>query len=215
MRDEELNGQAVYRFKQFYRKDFARKKYSHSLKVVDDQTLDVMATCDVVGRAVFNTVNIVDSERKIWKMVPNRKVMPTIWSMIDPNQIVAMQFNQKVLRKLTNPLYKTLLVLSDSKDREVYRVVDPRKGAFGEVDRLFVGPREWAVMEGERVVAKLASLPRKKAEATNDLLGRLKQMLTSSDKVIVSADNQHVLSAPVALGMHLILKELTDSSGGI
>jgi hypothetical protein len=215
MRNEELNGQAVYRFRRFYRKDFAKKKYRHSLNVIDDQTQEVMATCDVVGSAVFGTVNIVDNEQAIWKMAPNRKIMPTIWSMIDPDQNIVMQFNQKVIGKLVNPLYKTLLVLSDSKDREVYRIVDPRKGAFETVDQLFFGPREWAVIKGEKVVAKLASLPRKKAKSTNGVLGKLKHMLTSSDNVIISVDNQHLLPAPVALGMHLIFKELTDSSGDI
>lgn len=46
------------------------------------------------------------------------------------------------------------------------------------------------------------------------LPGKFRQWLTGSDRGILSAGAEHVLPAPVALGMLLIFKELTDTSGG-
>lgn len=203
--------QAVYRVRRVYRKGDVPGKYRHTLEITDDRTQQVLAACDLVGRATFATLTISDGDQRAWQMKPNRKVMPSRWAITDPNGSVAMQFDQKTLGKLANPLYRTALALLDGEGREVYRLVDPRTNIPDII--LGLGPGEWAIMAGERPVAKLARLP-KRMEQPAHILGKLRKFLAGSDRGIISAGADHVLAAPVALGMLMILDELTDTSGG-
>lgn len=170
-----------------------------------------MASCDLNGRAAFTVLEIVDHRQQIWEMKSNRKIMPSRWVITEPGRSIAMQFDQKILGKMVNPLYKTLLVMEDGEGREVYRLVDPRTNIPDRI--LGLGPDEWAVMGGDRLMAKLVRLPAK-TKPTQGFFGKLKNMLTSSDQGIVSLRNSHIWPAPVALGMLMLYRELTDCSGG-
>lgn len=187
------------------------RKYQYTLEMTDDRTQQVMAVCDLVGRAAFSTLAIVDRDWQAWQMKPNRKVMPSRWVVTDPKEHIAMQFDQKILGKLANPLYRVALALLDAEGREVYRLVDPRTDI---PDRIFgLGPGEWAIMAGEKPVAKLVGLPKQKEQPTG-LFGKLRGYLAGSDQGIISGGADHVLEAPVALGMLMIFNELTDTSSG-
>ena len=98
---------AVYRVRKYYRKEDKTKKYKGTFEVSDNRTQQVMATCDLIGQAVFSTLEIIDYEHRAWQMKPNRKIMPSRWLVTDPGQHIVMQFDQKILGKLTNPLYKS------------------------------------------------------------------------------------------------------------
>lgn len=203
--------QAVYRVRRVRREGDLPAKYRHTLEMTDEHTQRVMAACDLVGRATFSTLTITDRDRRPWQMKPNRRVMPSRWLVTDPEQRVAMQFDQKILGKLVNPLYRIALALLDSEGREVHRLVDPRTDV---PDRIFgVGPGEWAIMSGENAVAKVVRLPKQKEPSTG-ILGKLRSYLQASDQAIISAGADHVLLAPVALGMLMIFNELDDPSVG-
>ena len=170
-----------------------------------------MASCDLNGRAAFTALEIIDHRQQIWEMQPNRKIMPSRWVITEPGRSIAMQFDQKILGKMVNPLYKTLLVFEDGEGKEVYRLVDPRTDI---PDRLLgVGPDEWAVMGGDQLMAKLVRLPAKTGPAKG-FFGKLKNMLTTCDQGIISVGSSHILTAPVALGMLMLFRELTDCSSG-
>lgn len=205
------NDQAVYRIRRFRREGDVPKKYEGTYEVIDDQSQQVMAVCDLVGRAVFAHVMFKDHQQQTWQMRPNRKIMPSRWTVTGPRQDVAMQFNQKIFGKMVNPLYKTALVLENGEGKEVYRLVDPRTNIPDRI--LGSGPDDWLVMNGDKPVAKLTRLPRP-TESAKGIFGRLKRLLTGSDTGIVSAGNSHLLAAPVALAMFLLFDELTDSSAG-
>lgn len=202
---------AAYRVRRERRGGDVPKKYRYTLELTDERTQRVMAACDLIGRATFSTLEIRDRERSTWQMKPNRKVMPSRWIVTDPQDRIAMQFDQKILGKLVNPLYRVALTLLDSDGNEVYRLVDPRTNL---PDRIFgLGPGEWALLASEELAGKLARLPKQK-EYPSGALGRLKRFLVGSDRAIISAGPEHVLAAPVALGMLLIFDELTDPSVG-
>ena len=113
--------------------------------------------------------------------------------------------------KLVNPLYRVALALLDREGEEAYRLADQRTSTS---DRIFgLPPREWPLLAGGKPVAKLARLPSQKEKPTG-ALGRLRSFLAGSDQGIISASPEDVLAAPVALGMLMILDELTDTSGG-
>jgi len=202
--------QAVYRVRRVHRRGDVPKKYRHTLELTDDRTQQVMAACDLIGRATFTTLAITDEDQRDWQMRPNRKVMPSRWIVTDPDGRIAMQFDQKMLGKLVNPLYRVALALLDGEGEQVYRLVDQRTST---PDRIFgVPPREWALLAGDKPAAKLARLPKQKEKPTG-ALGKLRSLLAGSDQGIISAGPDHVLAAPVALGMLMVFDELTDTSG--
>ena len=203
--------QRIYRARTSYRKECATKGYRHSLEMLDEATQQLMATCDLIGRASFAELLLLDEHQQPWRMRPNRKVMPSRWIVTDPQQRIAVQFEQNILGKLSNPLHKVVFNLLDGEGRLIYRLLDPRSAI---ADRLFgVGPDDWAISDGERLVAKLIRLPRPKPESRG-LLAALRSLLTPTDPAIASIGPQHLLPAPVALAMLLLFQELTDASAG-
>lgn len=205
------SNQTVYRFRQSYRKGDVPKKYQGTFEIVDEHTQQVMAVCDLTGKAVFARLAITDHQGKDWMMTPNRKVMPSRWRIIDPDQNITMQFDQKILGKAIKPLSKVALALLDNEGSEVYRLADPRTNI---PDRIIgAGPVDWLLMDGDNPVAKLTWLPRQ-TEPAKGLLGRLSKLLKNPDYGIISVGESHVLAAPEALAMILLFIELTDVSCG-
>ena len=98
--------QAIYRARTCYRKAGIAKGYRHSLEMLDEGTQQVLATCDLVGRASFAELTLLDEHQQPWRMRPNRKLMPSRWIVTDPQQRIVMQFEQNILGKLSNPLHK-------------------------------------------------------------------------------------------------------------
>jgi hypothetical protein len=200
---------AVYRVRKLHRRDAKPKGYQHTLELLDDRTERIMATCDVVGRFAFATHDVIDDLGRTWRMQPNRKVMPSRWIVTDPEQAIAMQFDQKIAGKLINPLYKCAMAFLNSDGEEVYRLIDPRTNI---PDQIFgTGPDDWLIVDGDRLAAKLVRLPRKQAGAIG-LRGVLRKLVATSDPGIVSVGGDHLFPAPVALCMMIIFAVLTDSS---
>jgi hypothetical protein len=80
------NDLVVYRVRKSYKKGELPKKYTGTFELIDDGTQQVMAACDLIGKAVFSTLSITDHQRKTWQMAPNRKIMPSRWIVTDPGQ---------------------------------------------------------------------------------------------------------------------------------
>ena len=203
--------QAVYRARKLYRKEAVAKGYRYSLEMLDERTQQVMATCDLVGRTTFAVLALIDEQQCAWRMAPNRKIMPSRWIVTDPQQRIAMQFEQNILGKLSNPLHKVVFSLLDGEGKVVYRLLDPRSNIG---DRIFgAGPDDWGIRDGDRLAAKLVRLPRREPKAPG-LLGALQALLRSADPAIVSMGPQHAFPAPVALALLMLFQELTDASAG-
>jgi hypothetical protein len=202
---------AVYRLRRFYRKDDRPKKYRASFEVTDEQSGQPMAACDLIGQAVFATHRILDHQQQVWEMTPNRRFMPSRWTVSDSQGQVTLQFDQKILGKLTNPIYKVVLSIIDADGKERYRLVDPRTNIPDRIMGVHTG--EWAIVAGDKPVAKLGWLPKEKAPPKG-LFKFLKKFLIASDRALISAGPRHLLPAPAALGMLLLFNELTDTSGG-
>ena len=202
--------QAVYRIHRFYKKSDRPQKYRSSYEVTDERSGRIMASGDLIGQAVFATHTFLDQDNQTWQMKPNRKIMPSRWMVADPGGRLVLQFDQKILGKMVNPLYKVALAILDAEGREIYRLVDPRTNIPDRIMAANVG--EWAIVEGDRPVAKLCWLPRKK-EPPKGMFKALKKFFTASDRAVVSAGSRHILPAPAALGMLLLFDQLTDVSG--
>jgi hypothetical protein len=204
-----LKDHAVYRIRQVYHKNDKPKKYRYTFKAVDEHSGQVMAACDLIGKAVFATLEIFDHNKQAWQMKPNRKIMPSRWKITDPNQQIVMQFDQKIFGKLVNPLYKIALALLDGNGKELYRLVDPRKSIPDRIMSSNIG--EWTILDTDKPVAKLCRLPKEK-EIPKGFLGKLKRFFAGSDQAIISIGKSHLLPAPVAVAMIMLFEELTDVS---
>lgn len=202
---------AVYRLQTADRKSGQSKNYQGSYRLIDDSTGQTAACCDLFGRAIFTEQGILDREGCSWVMKPNRKLMPNRWAISDQQNEIAMIFDQKLLGKLTNPLYRVALMLFDRNSNERYRLVNAEDSlpdwVFG------VGPKEWALLAGEQPKAKLVRLPRP-GNPGKGLIGQLQKLLRGTDPGIISAGSEHELPGPTALALLLLFRELTDVSGG-
>jgi hypothetical protein len=203
---------AIYRVCSSFRKEGKPNGYQQTLELVDDASREVLASWDQLGpRPLFDAVAIVDAKGRTWRMQPNRKIMPSRWTVDDPDGRTAVHFDQNILGKLTNPLYRVALCILDDEEKELYRLVDPRTNV---PDRIFgAGPDDWVLVDGGEPVAKLVRLPRP-VQKRSGLAGALRALIAGTDPGVVSAGGQHVLAAPIALGMMILFKPLTDISAG-
>lgn len=200
---------ALYRLRRTRRDGLPPKHYRGTWELSDDGSKQVLATCDLMGIPTFGTHELVDGGGRIWHLRANRAILPSRWLLTDPSQRLALQFHQQMLRTLLSPWRRTGLLLLDPDEQELFRLVDPRSGVLGRI----LGPRvdDWVLMDKDVAVAKLMRLPREKQEPKG-LLGHLGKLLGRSDQGVASMGPTHVLSAPAALALLMLVNELTDSS---
>ena len=204
-------GQAICRMVKSVRRTDAPKDYRESYALVDERTAQILASCDLMGHATFSPVSLIDHDQRIWTMRPNRRIMPSRWIVTDPDQSIAVQFDQNISRKILNPIYRNILTLYDGEGKETCRIADPRTSTPDRI--LGVGPDGWLVLRGDKAVAEVVRLPGNEGEATG-LLGRVRRFFTSRDIGIISQGSSHFLPAPPALAMLLLISELTGSRNG-
>lgn len=201
---------AIYRLKRRRRGDVAPKNHRGSLALIDEATQQILATCEVLGQVAFATHEILDDKRAIWRMAPNRRIMPSRWRVTDPDGRIVLQFEQQILRKLANPLRRTGLALLDANGRETARLVDSRTGVL---DRM-IGPGtdDWILVRDDAPIAKLARLPTPEPPVAG-MLGRLGRLLTQADRGLVSLGPRHALPPAEALALMMLVEELMNPSG--
>ena len=200
--------QAIYRLRKTRRAD-PPKRYRRTLELSDEATGQMLATCDVMGQVAFATHRIVDHEQQVWQVAPNRRIMPSRWLLTDPAQQVIVQFSQQILRKILNPLRRTGLTLLDAAGNETARLLDSRTGIFHRL--LGPGEDDWILARGGAPIARLVRLPTPEP-AGDGLLKRIGRLLTQSDRGLVSLGPDHVLPAPAALALFMLVEELTNPS---
>lgn len=202
--------QAVYRIRVFRAGADRPRSYQRSIEVSDEQTGQVLASCELMGRAAFTVLDISDHDGGTWHASPNRKVMPSRWVVTDPGRQTVVQLDAKIAGKLLNPLYRTSLAVLDAQGNERYRLLDPRAGIADRI--LGVGPDDWAFVQGDEMAARLVMLPRQ-GEPPRGLLGRIAHVFAGRDRGLVSAGPEHILPAPAVLAIAAVHDELTNLSG--
>jgi hypothetical protein len=201
---------ALYRLRRTRRDGVSASGYRGTWELSDDRSKQMLATCDLMSVVTFRAHDIVDGNGKVWRLAANRAVMPSRWLLTSPTQRLVLQIDQPVVRKLLNPWRATGFLLLDGEGKELFRLVDGRTGLLA---RIF-GPSidEWVLMQGTAPVAKLVRLP-KEREEPKGLLGHVGKVLSRTDQGIASTSSTHVLDAPSALALLMLVNELTDSSG--
>jgi hypothetical protein len=187
-------------------------KYRATYTLVDEQTKKPVVQADLIGRAVFGRTALAEPCGRQWTLQPNRNMMPTRWLLSDEDERLEFQFDQKVLGKLANPLFKTVLAILDAQDCELMQLVNlhSRKAAFV----LGLESGKFALVRDQTALAELSTLPREKSAGRKGFLGSVTRFVAPSDRALISLSDRHPLPPPAALAMYLLYEELTDTSGG-
>lgn len=202
---------ALYRLRRSRRTGVPFKRYRGTLELSDESTSQVLASCDLIGVATFGIHDIIDHDRGVWQLAANRSIMPSRWLLTDPKHTLVLQFDQQTVRKLVNPFRRTSLVILDDAAEELFRLVDLRTGVLDHV--LGASLDGWVLMQKDSPVAKLVWFS-KTGNKRLGLLDRLNRLLARSDQGLASAGTAHVLGAPAALALLMLVSELIDPSVG-
>lgn len=202
----------AYRIRRHYDGQDKPKKYQATYTIHDEHHPERSVTCDLIGQAVFSTLHFTGSNGESWRLQPNRKFMPSRWKMKDTNDVAVFHFDQKILGKVINPVYKTVLAILDGQESEIMRLVNLHSKKASYVVGLDIGT--YALVKDSTAVAELGSLPREKEQAKGrGLFGKFRRFMQSSDTAIIGLTDDLPLPLPAALAMYLLYKEITDSSG--
>ena len=68
--------QAIQRLLKSSRREDVPRAYRGTCSLVDEESRQVLASCDLSGQATFATVSILTPDRRTWTMKPNRKIIP-------------------------------------------------------------------------------------------------------------------------------------------
>ncbi|HEX7122308.1 MAG TPA: hypothetical protein VF178_08075 [Gemmatimonadaceae bacterium] len=199
----------TYRIRRYYRRPDPRPRgYRGTLEVTDNDSGELLARCDLTGRAALTVLTIIAADGVEWRCTPNRKVLPTQWTVTAVDQ-VELQFDARYLSAALNPLSQSVLSVLDDTGELLFHVVDPRSSP---ADRLIgSGPRDWMFMRDDVALGKITPLRRPQVEAKG-FLSKVRAFLVGSDTGVVSFGPTHVLPAPAALALVAIHEELADAS---
>jgi hypothetical protein len=208
MSDSPATPRPTYRIRRSSRAGDLPRGYRYTLTVLDEHTRQSLVHCDIAGIAGMRELTIVTTAEKPWKLAPNRSVLPTSWALTDEAGCDAMQFNAELARKLVNPLTRTALVLEDPRG-DTLRLAD-MKSSLG--DRVMgVSRGDWSLLRGSEVVASFAPLPSQR-ERGRGLRAWVRDLLTPSDRGLMSSGDAHVIGPAATLAMVVLFDMLTDRS---
>lgn len=205
-----MTDKAAFRIRRHYTPANKPKKYQATYELFDEQLQRIVVKCDLTGRAVFNTLTIIDENNTVWQMKPNRKFMPSRWLLKDGDGKIAWQFDQKIVGKLLNPAYKTVLVVLDDNENELLLLVNLHNKKAAVILGFETG--KYALIKKDIPLAEFKSLPRQEQPEGKGIIGAVKRFFTATDKAIVSMTDKHPLPPPAALAIYLLFDELTDTS---
>ena len=210
MQDDTFTKPTFRRVKFLKDKTSQTKKYKASYKLVNDHNQDTVVECDLHGNIVFTTTHFTSPNGEHWELKPNRKVMPSRWALSNKSGEIVAQIDQKILGKLTNPLYKVAMTILDASGNEIARLVDPRKSVFSQFFE--AGPFGWALLSKEKLIARKVPLSKPENKKAKGIMGKLTNFINSSDPGFILEEPHPATIPPLLLIMILLLDELTGSA---
>jgi hypothetical protein len=204
---------AAFRIRDRYEGTDKGKGYTRTCELVDEQSQETAARCDLFGNAALKPQTFLTADGRNWRLEPNRKLMPNLWTLVDSAGQPHWQYRQKVMGKLVNPFHKTLVTLVDAAHGDELRFVDLDSTKIPVVLGFDWG--RYALVRGKEPLATLTTLP-KNAEAAprrKGVLGALRRFMQGSDTAFVSTGSSHPIPAQAVMAMYLLYRELTDVSG--
>ena len=187
-------------------------KYKKSCFIKDDKTGETLVECDLYQHAIYSELPVTDNRKQIWKIKPNRKIMPLRWFVYSPAGDKVFEIRYPNFFCMMNPFSRSYFRLTDLQSNRKLKFIDLESGFF---DRLFGGTAlVWSITENKEVIANVSYLAREDEEEKPKKKGffaRLKNWFRGSDWSLQSYSSEPVLSAPAFLALSLVYREASSS----
>lgn len=166
-----------------------------------------MAQCEVCGQLLHSHQLIVTDNGQRWNLRPNRKIMPSNWTLSDPQDRPVLVLDQRIFGKLSSPLTRVGMIIKAPQGAVLYRVMEPK----ASLPERFFGPDPdaWTVENDEGPVALIASLP-KPGQPAKGWRGKLQRFIQGVDVGLVSLGDSHRFASAESLAILMIFRELRD-----
>src|SRR5690606_33436043 len=115
-----------------------------------------LAHCDVCGQLLHASQAIETASGQRWSLRPNRRVMPSHWTLSDPDDRAVLVLDQRIFGKLVSPLTRVGMSIKNPQGRVAFRVVEPDASLPERL--LGPDPDAWAVEGDDGPVALIATL---------------------------------------------------------
>lgn len=188
--------------------------YKRTCQVKDNVTGKILVECDVHERAIYSILDMKDDKNRIWKIKPNRKIMPLRWYVYSPEGKKTSEIRLPSLLWMMNPLSRTYLRITDLQINRKLIFIDLESGFL---DRLFGGtPLYWSITENKKIIAKVNYLAKEEEEEEpqkkKGFFSKLKKWFKGSDWALQSYGTDPVMSAQTFLALALVYNDVTSSS---
>ena len=210
-REEKENFGSVLRLIWGSSKKYPDGEYKRPYHVVDTATGEVLIKSDVYEKAFYSELKITDNKKQIWKIKPNRKIMPLRWHVYSPDNKKASEIRLPGFLRMMNPFSRRRLRITDFPTNRRLLFIDLESGFL---DFIFHGsPLFWSITENKKVIAKISYLAKKdeefKEQETSKKKGffsRMKKWFKGSDWSLQSYGPEPVINAQTFLALSLIHK---------
>lgn len=194
------------------RPDQPPKGYRHTVVLTDDTSGERLAHCDVRGQ-LLHTAQLIETEPgECWDLRPNRRIMPSHWTLSDSGGRVVLVLDQRIFGKLASPLTRVGMSLRDPHGKVLYRVVEPKASLPERL--LGPDPDAWTIEDDHVPVALIATLPKAK-QAPTGWRGKLQRFIQGTDMGLVSLCDAHRFGVAASLAILMIFRELRDISRSV
>ena len=147
----------MYRVARIRRHEQSARQYRHTLVLSEDGEVAELGHVDVIGKPTLLGASIRDANGAEWHLTPNRKVMPSQWTLSDVAGMAVLRIDGMIGGKLLNPLHRTSVAVFDATGVEHFRITDIRSGV---ADRIIgPGPSDWTAMRDDLEVGGIITLP--------------------------------------------------------
>lgn len=189
------------------RPDRAPQGYRHTVALTDDATGEQLAHCEVCGQLLHASQTIGMKSGQPWRLWPNRRIMPSHWTVSDPDERPVLVLDQRIFGKLSSPLTRVGMSIKNPQGAVLYRVIEPKASLPERL--LGADPNAWTIENEDGPVALIASLP-KTDQAAKGWRGKLQRFIQGTDMGLVSLGQAHRFGIAESLAILMIFRELRD-----
>jgi hypothetical protein len=194
------------------RTDPPPKGYKYTVALSDEASGGRLAHCDVCGQLLHASQAIETESGQRWSLSPNRRIMPSHWTLSDPNDRVVLVLDQRIFGKLVNPLTRVGMSIRNPQGAVAFRVVEPDASLPERL--LGPDPDAWAVEADDGPVALIATLV-KTDQPARGWRGKLQRFIRGADVGLVSLGEEHRFGVAESLAILMIFRELRDISKSV
>lgn len=194
------------------RPELPPKGYKYTVALSDDARGERLAHCHVCGQLLHASQVIETASGQRWSLSPNRRIMPSHWTLSNPDDKAVLVLDQRIFGKLVSPLIRVGMSIKNPQGSVLFRVVEPDASLPERL--LGPDPDAWAVEGDDGPLALIATLM-KTDQPARGWRGRLQRFIRGTDVGLVSFGDDHRFGIAESLAILMIFRELRDISKSV